>query len=70
MTEDELPKQQDKQHIERPDINKGHDAERSGFEKLHAPNRGNLSEGYQPIRDIATPPPDGGSGVPDKEKDS
>lgn len=53
------------------EIQKGYDAERSGFDKLHHPdNRGSIKEGYQPIRDITSPPPDGGSGVPDKSEDS
>jgi len=66
MSEENLPKEERGQiQPLQPDINKGEDHERSGgYEKLHAP--GTLHEGYQPIRDIATPPPDGGSGVPDK----
>lgn len=54
---------------QQPEINKGYDAERSGFEKLNYPTGGGLREGYQPIIDITSTPPDGGSGVPDKNND-
>jgi hypothetical protein len=68
MSEEKAPKHGNINH-QQPEIKKGYDAERSGFEKLNYPDRGNLSEGYQPIRDITSTPPDGGSGVPDKKDD-
>jgi len=39
------------------------------YDKLHIPDHGrSIQEGYQPIVDITSTPPDGGSGVPDKDK--
>ncbi|HEY8892203.1 MAG TPA: hypothetical protein VIM70_18335 [Clostridium sp.] len=68
MSEEDSKKQGKSIH-HAPEIKKGNDAERGGFDQVR--NKGNLSEGYQPIRDIIdTSPPDGGSGVPDKDKDS
>lgn len=50
------------------DFSKGNDSAHGNFEK-HDRQRGELSEGYQPIRDVTSEPPGGGSGVPDKSND-
>jgi hypothetical protein len=55
-----------KSQINPPEINKGQVDERSSYEKLSYQER-NIKEGYQPIVDIVSTPPDGGSGVPDKK---
>ncbi|MCO5937223.1 hypothetical protein NAF17_16880 [Mucilaginibacter sp. RB4R14] len=68
MSEENSPKPE-KGHIERPDINKGHDINRS-YEELSHPNTDrSIKEGYQPITDVSSNPPSGGSGVPDKSED-
>jgi len=65
---EENQKKQEKLTVYEPEIKKGNDAEKHGWDSVR--NKGNLSEGYQPIRDIVSTPPDGGSGVPDKDKES
>ena len=67
MSQEESPKEEKgKIHNPQPDINKAQEHDRSyGYTKLHS-EIGILREGYQPIVNITTTPPDGGSGVPNK----
>ena len=69
MSKEQAPKPE-KINIERPDIEKGETSDWSGYSKLHYPDTGqSIKEGYQPITDIISKPPSGGSGVPDKGED-
>jgi hypothetical protein len=67
MSEEKSSKQE-KIHIDKQqDINKGHDNKRSYEDQSYG--RGEIKEGYQPITDVTSDPPRGGSGVPDKTED-
>jgi hypothetical protein len=69
MSEENSPKEEKiKIHQEQPEIQKGQVPGVSEYTKLHS-ERGTLREGYQPITDISSTPPDGGSGVPEKKDD-